>query len=83
MVDQARDPDSGGDMGGGPDRDSTAGTPGWVKAFAIIGVVLVLLVVIMLLAGHGPGRHMHGGLGGHTPPSAVSWAVMESGLRQR
>jgi hypothetical protein len=37
-----------------------------VKVFGVIGIVLVLLLVIMLLTGHGPGRHMHGGLGGAT-----------------
>jgi hypothetical protein len=31
--------------------------PRWVKGFVIAGVVLVVLVVVMLLAGHGPGRH--------------------------
>jgi hypothetical protein len=36
-------------------------TPVWVKAIAIVGVVIVLVLVIGLLAGvnHGPG--MHGG----------------------
>ncbi len=29
-------------------------------------MVLVLLIIVALLTGHGPGRHMHGGLGGHT-----------------
>jgi hypothetical protein len=42
--------------------DSTPGnnddTPRWVKVSGIIGGVLVLLVVIMLFTGHGPGRHM-------------------------
>ncbi len=48
--------------------EATGRTPRWVKVFAIIGVVLVLLIIVMLLTGHGPGRHMHGGLGGHTSP---------------
>lgn len=34
--------------------------PGWVKGFAIAGIILVALIVVMLLTGHGPGRHMHG-----------------------
>jgi hypothetical protein len=36
-------------------------TPVWVKAIAIVGVVIVLVLVIGLLTGvnHGPG--MHGG----------------------
>jgi hypothetical protein len=56
-----------------PDRGSAPGTPRWVKVFGIIALVAVLLVVIMLLTGgHGPGRHTSGGLGGHTPPSSVT-----------
>jgi hypothetical protein len=42
---------------------TTERTPRWVKVFGIVGVVLVLLVVVMLISGHGPGRHMHSGLG--------------------
>jgi len=37
------------------------GTPGWVKVFGIIGIVLVLFLVILLFNGggrHGPGRHI-------------------------
>jgi hypothetical protein len=30
-----------------------------VKVFAAVGAVLLVLLVVMLLAGHGPGRH-HG-----------------------
>jgi hypothetical protein len=33
------------------------GTPRWVKAFAVVGLVLVVLVIVALLGGHGPGRH--------------------------
>ena len=33
------------------------GTPRWVKVFAVVGVVLVVLVIVALLGGHGPGRH--------------------------
>ncbi len=43
-----------------PQNSSGAGIPSWVKGFAIAAVVLVLLIVIMLLTGHGPGRHMSG-----------------------
>ncbi|MFI5907802.1 hypothetical protein [Dactylosporangium sp. NPDC051541] len=35
-------------------------TPRWVKVFAAAAVAFVALVVVMLLAGHGPGMH-HGG----------------------
>ena len=38
-------------------RPSYPGTPRWVKVSGIIAIVLVLMVVIMLLSGHGPGRH--------------------------
>jgi uncharacterized membrane protein len=35
-------------------------TPRWVKVFAIIALVVVLLFVALLIApgSHGPGRHM-------------------------
>ncbi len=33
-------------------------TPRWVKVCGIIGAVVVLLVLILLFAGHGPGRHV-------------------------
>ena len=42
-------------------RPSYPGTPRWVKVSAIIVIVLVLLVAIMLLSGHGPGRHTSSG----------------------
>jgi hypothetical protein len=32
-------------------------TPRWVKVFAIAGVLVVVLVIVALLGGHGPGRH--------------------------
>jgi hypothetical protein len=35
--------------------------------FAVVGVVLVLVIVVMLLTGHGPGRHIHSGLGRRAP----------------
>lgn len=33
--------------------------PRWVRVLLLIGVVLVVLVVVMLLSGHGPAQHMH------------------------
>ncbi|WP_425740673.1 hypothetical protein [Micromonospora zamorensis] len=39
----------------------TGRLPRWFKVLAVVGAALVLLVIAMLLAGHGPGRHMHGG----------------------
>lgn len=50
----------GDDLGTAPDAEPTTGAPRWVKAFAVIALVLVVLVVVLLLAGggnHGPGRH--------------------------
>ena len=44
--------------------------PRWVKRFVIAGVVLVALVVVMLLAGHGPGRHS-----GHALPASAAGAA--------
>jgi hypothetical protein len=31
--------------------------------FGVIAVLVVLLIAVMLASGHGPGRHMHHGLG--------------------
>ena len=33
-------------------------TPRWVLVFVAVGVVAVVLLVVALLSGHGPGRHM-------------------------
>jgi hypothetical protein len=53
-------------------RPPYPGTPRWVKVLGIIAIFLVLLVVIMLLTGHGPGRHtLSGHAGGQVPPSSV------------
>ncbi len=40
------------------------GAPRWVKAFGIIAIALVVIIVFVLIAGggpHGPGRHMSPG----------------------
>lgn len=73
MTNRPPHPDTGDDTdaGVGPDRGTTSPAhrmPRWVKAFAIIGMVLVLLVVVKLLigGGHGPARHM--GARGDTAP---------------
>jgi hypothetical protein len=51
------------------------GTTRWVKAFAIIVAVLILLVVAVMFVGggeHGPGRHTPSGdAGGQVPPSVA------------
>ena len=61
MPDSPPYPDSGDASGGGPEPDSTTGTPRWVKVSAILAVVLVALVVAVLIfggpGGHGPARH--------------------------
>ena len=44
-----------------PEDGAYPGTPRWVKVFALVAIVLVLLVVAVMLAiggEHGPGRHM-------------------------
>jgi hypothetical protein len=33
------------------------GTPRWVKVFVVVGLVLVVVLIVALLGGHGPGRH--------------------------
>jgi hypothetical protein len=71
MPDLPRNPDTGV----GPGRSSTRGTPRWVKVFGIIVIILALLVVIMMSIGgasHGPGRHTpFSDTGGQTPLSSV------------
>lgn len=59
------------------DRDSDVyrGTPGWVKAFGILAVLLILLVAFILITGlggpHGPQRHAQAGAGAAVPTVAV------------
>ncbi|MBJ7596704.1 MAG: hypothetical protein DLM67_23440 [Candidatus Nephthysia bennettiae] len=42
----------------GLDRESSTGTPRWVKVFAVAFVLVVILMVAMIVGGHGPGQHM-------------------------
>jgi hypothetical protein len=62
------------DTGSGSDRESSTGTPRWVKVFGIIFIVVVLLFVVVMMVGgggeHGPGRHAASGDVG-TPPASV------------
>jgi hypothetical protein len=58
-----------------PNTDaSPAGTPRWVKVFAVIAAVMVVVFIVLLLfgGGHGPGRHGGGtsteSPAGHTGP---------------
>lgn len=66
-----------------PTEDQPPSTPRWVKAFGIIGIVLVLLFVIMRLAGgnHGPGRHMPTG-GAPTNGETLTANVAEHRLQK-
>jgi len=59
MPDSSSYPDAGDATDVGPDRESTTGTPRWLRVSAIVAVVLVVLVVVVLVVvgGHGPGRH--------------------------
>ena len=53
-----------------PHTSDDAGTPRWVKVFAVVGAVVIVLIVVMLVAGgHGPGRHT--GSGRFAPSSGV------------
>ncbi|HXI13499.1 MAG TPA: hypothetical protein VNM92_12775 [Thermoanaerobaculia bacterium] len=59
-------------------RNNDAGgqqsTPPWVKVFAAIAILIVLLFVLSLLFGggnHGPGRHKPAGLGELTTSEPV------------
>jgi hypothetical protein len=80
MADTPASLDTGDQSGVGPnDRGSTTGTPRWVKAFALIALVVVVLFVVLNISGgeHGPSRHTPGGgadtPGDHTgpPPGAT------------
>jgi hypothetical protein len=42
------------------DGDGPAGVPRWVKVSGIVGVAVAVLIVVLLLAGHGPARHTPG-----------------------
>jgi hypothetical protein len=53
-------------------------TPRWVKVFALVAIVLVLLVLItMFIIGgdHGPGRHTPPGGAGDTPVTLVAYRL--------
>jgi len=55
--------------------DRPPATPGWVKVFGIIALVVVLLFVVLMFTGgrHGPGRHLSSGdAAAQTPLSRVA-----------
>ncbi|MEV4282499.1 hypothetical protein [Actinoplanes xinjiangensis] len=37
------------------------GMPRWVKGFLVVGALLLVVVVVAVLTGHGPGRHLGSG----------------------
>jgi hypothetical protein len=45
-----------------PEPSWWAQTPRWVPVFAVVAVIVSALVVVMLVAGHGPGQHMNHGM---------------------
>ena len=75
MADSPAHSESGAETGATRDPGSTAATPRWVKVFAAVVLVLVLVAVVLILTGrageHGPGRHVPAAdtSGGHTPPA--------------
>jgi hypothetical protein len=61
-----------------PDTADDEGTPRWVKVSGIVAAVLVVVLGIMLLTGHGPGRHFShasGDVGGAAPVQAPTAAT--------
>ena len=58
MTDPSPHPDPDGSAGAGPDTRSGPGTPGWVKASAIIVMALIAAMVILHLSGLNLMNHM-------------------------
>lgn len=59
-----------------PDN-ATPGLPTWVRRFAIAAAILTVLVVVLLFTGgHGPGRHLHGGLPAPTVGQRTSTSLV-------
>lgn len=73
-----QDPDQRSEPAHGPGHEHRM--PGWVRAFLIVGLLLLVLMALGLILGrgeHGPSRHLPGGgegqvepdeHGGHRPP---------------
>jgi hypothetical protein len=57
-----------------PNGRTAPGTPRWVKISAIVGLAAALLIVaVLLLGGHGPGRHNRSEpTGEHHRPASVT-----------
>ncbi|MDG6107264.1 hypothetical protein Daura_31145 [Dactylosporangium aurantiacum] len=49
--------------------------PRWVKIVGAVAVLFVVLLVVALLGGHGPGRHMggHGASASTTVDRVAGW----------
>ncbi len=71
-------PDSPRTTDGETDPASPTGAPRWVKVVGVAALLFVVLVGVMLLAGHGPGRHTASR--GTGVPSAVSTLSRAGGL---
>ena len=58
--------------------ESPPGVPRWVKALAVVGVILLLVLSVALVVGgnHGPNRH---GMEGPSQPHRESVAVASAG----
>ena len=48
--------------------------PRWVRVLVLVGAVLVVLLVVMLLTGHGPGQHLHDLSSGTGEPAYIGEA---------
>ena len=59
------------------DENGAARTPRWVKIVGAVAVLFVVLLVVALLSGHGPGRHM----GGHGASAPVAVGGVAGWLR--
>lgn len=62
------------DSGLEPDGESPPPAPRWVRAFGIAAMLIVVLLIVMVLSGHGgphsPLRHFrHGEAGAHLSPA--------------
>jgi hypothetical protein len=62
-------------IGVGRDTALSPGAPRWVKVSGVIGILVVLMIVVMLLTGHGPQSHLHAGPGRHGPAVGVTAAA--------
>ena len=57
MIGSSQDPGTDAQSEGSRPAASPPGMPGWVKAFGIVALVLIMLFVVLHLTGHGMGGH--------------------------